>query len=346
MCIRDRADLVIAPFMPSNTARSGGTIFPIVKNIPPMYGSTPEHNPDKIGSYLMFVGIAATCITSSMFLTALAPNLLAVSLVKDIVNIDISWTDWFLIASIPMAILLIIMPIIAYILNPPEVKKSDDIVIWATQMLREIGAFSNKEKLMSLSVFLALLMWIFGGAIGINATTAALAVVCLILILNIIDVDDFFGNKQAWNVLTWFATLIALAKGLSITGFLDWISSSLEGYLEMIGSTTLIIVLMVIVFVVIHYFFASLTAHTVALLPLFLIVAKNIMGINEVEVLAISLCLTLGIMGIITPYAAGPTPIWYGANYIKASKFWCLGFVFGFIYLAVFIVFGVLPRIL
>ena len=27
------ADLILAPFMPSNTARSGGTIFPIVKNI-------------------------------------------------------------------------------------------------------------------------------------------------------------------------------------------------------------------------------------------------------------------------------------------------------------------------
>ncbi len=32
------SDLILAPFMPSNTARSGGTIFPIVKNIPILYG--------------------------------------------------------------------------------------------------------------------------------------------------------------------------------------------------------------------------------------------------------------------------------------------------------------------
>ena len=30
------SDLVLAPFMPSNTARSGGTIYPVVKNIPPL----------------------------------------------------------------------------------------------------------------------------------------------------------------------------------------------------------------------------------------------------------------------------------------------------------------------
>ena len=30
--------------MPSNTARSGGTIFPVIKNIPALYGSTPVAN--------------------------------------------------------------------------------------------------------------------------------------------------------------------------------------------------------------------------------------------------------------------------------------------------------------
>ena len=47
------SDLILAPFMPSNTARSGGTIFPIIKNIPPLYGSTPENNPRGLGAYLM-----------------------------------------------------------------------------------------------------------------------------------------------------------------------------------------------------------------------------------------------------------------------------------------------------
>lgn len=76
------ADGILAPFMPSNTARSAGTIFPIAINIPQMFDSLPDNQPRKMGAYISWVAIAATCVTSSMFLTALAPNLLAVSLVK------------------------------------------------------------------------------------------------------------------------------------------------------------------------------------------------------------------------------------------------------------------------
>ena len=36
------ADLLLAPFTPSNTARSGGTIYPIIANLPPLYGSKPR----------------------------------------------------------------------------------------------------------------------------------------------------------------------------------------------------------------------------------------------------------------------------------------------------------------
>ena len=33
------ADLLIAPFTPSNTGRSAGVIFPIIRGIPALYGS-------------------------------------------------------------------------------------------------------------------------------------------------------------------------------------------------------------------------------------------------------------------------------------------------------------------
>ena len=36
------ADTILAPFTPSNTARSGGTIYPVISNLPPLYDSKPE----------------------------------------------------------------------------------------------------------------------------------------------------------------------------------------------------------------------------------------------------------------------------------------------------------------
>lgn len=50
-------DLVLAPFIPSNAARSGGTIYLIVSSICPMFESYPDKNPRKIGSYLNWGGI-------------------------------------------------------------------------------------------------------------------------------------------------------------------------------------------------------------------------------------------------------------------------------------------------
>src|SRR5262245_3304749 len=38
-CATVLTDAILAPFTPSNTARSAGTIFPIVRNLPPLYGS-------------------------------------------------------------------------------------------------------------------------------------------------------------------------------------------------------------------------------------------------------------------------------------------------------------------
>ena len=68
-------DTILAPFTPSNTARSAGTISPVVANLPPLYGSLPNDlSARKIGGYIMWVTFAAGCVTSSLFMTACAPN--------------------------------------------------------------------------------------------------------------------------------------------------------------------------------------------------------------------------------------------------------------------------------
>src|SRR5262249_11335200 len=61
------ADTILAPFTPSNTARSGGTIYPVIKNLPPLYDSKPDDpSMRRIGSYIMWVAIATTCVTSTL----------------------------------------------------------------------------------------------------------------------------------------------------------------------------------------------------------------------------------------------------------------------------------------
>src|SRR5688572_25472170 len=61
------SDLLLAPFTPSNTARSAGTIYPIIRNIPELYGPGSCETPRRIGGYLMWVAFASTCVTSTLF---------------------------------------------------------------------------------------------------------------------------------------------------------------------------------------------------------------------------------------------------------------------------------------
>src|SRR4051794_39777315 len=134
------ADLLLAPFTPSNTARSGGTIYPVIRNLPLLYDSKPnDPSMRRMGSYLMWVAIASTCVTSSLFLTAFAPNLLAAELVKKIANVELGWVTWFIYFAPVGILLLALVPLLAYWLYPPEVKEGAEVPAWAATELRKMG---------------------------------------------------------------------------------------------------------------------------------------------------------------------------------------------------------------
>jgi L-tartrate/succinate antiporter len=332
------SDLVLSPFIPSNTARSGGTIFPIIESIPGLFGSTPENEPRKIGSYLMWTAIATTSVTSSLFLTGLAPNLLALSLVQKAAKVNITWTEWC-VGFLPVgAILFLSVPYLAYKLYPPTIKVSLDVHSWAGDELEKMGRITRKEILMAGAAILALLLWIFGGG-RFNATTVALMVLSLMILTGIVTWDDVIGNKQAWNVLVWFGTLVTLAEGLNRVGFLKWISEAVARSVTGVPVMTMVI-LLVAFFFLIHYIFASITAHVTGMLPVMLVIGMSVPGM-PVKMFAMLLCYTLGIMGIITPYATGPSPIYYGSGYISRKAYWSLGLFFGLYFLVVLVVVGV-----
>jgi L-tartrate/succinate antiporter len=324
------ADLVLAPGMPSNTARSAGTIFPVLRNIPALFGSHPGPTARRIGAYLMWTAFASTAVTSSLFMTALAPNLLAVALVKETAGLDITWGQW-LVGALPVGVVLLALtPLLVYLLYPPEIRSSHEAPAWAGEQLREMGSVSPKERVMTGLVLLSVALWIFGGHF-VSATTVVLIVISLMVVLRVLEWDEILGNTAAWNMLVWFATLVTLAGGLNEVGLIRWFaevfSRQLEGYPVMAVMASL-----VAFFFLIHYMFASLTAHTAAVLPVVLAVG---LGVPDLPVLpfALLLCHSLGLMGVITPYATGPAPVYYASGYVSRADFWRLGLIFGLVFL-------------
>jgi L-tartrate/succinate antiporter len=332
-------DLLLAPVTPSNTARSAGTIFPVIRNLPPLYDSLPnDPSARRIGGYLMWTSFAACAITSSLFMTALAPNLLAVELIGKLVHVQISWQQWFMAAA-PFALpLLFALPVFVYFVYPPEVTQGAQVPTWAAAEIGKMGRMSRSEIVLAALVVLAIVLWVFGGS-WMEAATAALLVIALMLVTGIVNWQDIAGNRTAWTTLTLLATLVTLAGGLAKTGFITWFADTVASHLTGL-SPTATVVCMVCVYFLSHYMFASLTAHTSALLPVMLAVGGGIPGI-PIARLALALALTTGIMGVITPYATGPGLVYYESGYIPPMHFWRLGTIFGAIFLAALLLIGV-----
>ncbi|VEI45998.1 oxoglutarate/malate translocator [Actinobacillus equuli] len=83
--------------------------------------------------------------TSYIFLTAMAPNALALSLMAPILGLNLNWVQWFLAASVPGLLCLFIIPFVCYLIAKPELTKVDNKAI-AKKGLEELGPMSFREN--------------------------------------------------------------------------------------------------------------------------------------------------------------------------------------------------------
>jgi len=333
------ADAILAPFIPSPTARSGGIIYPIVNDLALEYDSRPnDPSSRRVGSYLMWVAIATTCVTSSLFLTAASFNLLAAGLVEKLTQVDLRWLDWFKTAAPAILPLLVAIPIVTYWLYPPEVKHSAQVSDWAAQQLEKIGGITRREIILAAIVVLSLILWVGGGKYVSAATVAGIAV-SLMLITRVLTWNDIAEHKRAWTTFAWLGALIALCDALNRVGFVKWFADGIASHMNGFSPRLAMVVLLVVFFVA-HYLFASVDAYTTALLPVILLTGASIPGI-PVKELALLLCMELGIMGIITPFADAASPIYANSGYLPSKDYWRLGTIFGALFLIFFLAVGV-----
>ena len=336
------SDLVLAPATPSNTARSGGTIYPIVSNIPRIYGSEPGPTAGRIGTYVMWTAFATTAVTSSLFLTALAPNAAALSIAKKIAGVDVGWSQWF-IGFAPLGILLLILvPLLSYMICRPEVKESPEIVEWSSNELKAMGPLSRNEWIMAALVLLAMFLWICGSnpddqpaAAGIELHQPDHGGLCRDL-ADAVDRRDRVRGHRSRKERVGSVLLFHLAADAVVGPQRNRLHQMGGGGLRQgaggLGPTVGMI-LLVSFFFWVHYFFSSITSHAAAVLPVVLAVGSSIPGLS-MPTLTLLCVYSLGLMGVISPYATGPAPMYYGSGYIGKGDFWKFGLIFGVIYFA------------
>lgn len=318
-------DLLLSPAIPSLTARSGGILFPIISAVSKAFGSEPHSHPKKLGSFLFLTAFQGSVITSAMFLTSMAGN----PLVADIVakaGVNLNWATWALAASVPGCISLLLLPLVLYKFYPPEVKHTPDAKRFAKEKLKELGPMNVDEWLMLSVFFLLVILWVGGAMICMNATTAALIGLCLLLVTKVLGWEEIIKEKTAWDTLIWFSVLIMLATYLNKFGLTEWFSQSLVQHLQT-SSWQMGFFILSFVYFFSHYFFASNVAHIGSMLSpfFFLMIALG----TPPMLAALVLGFFSSLFGGLTHYGCGPAPIFYGAGYVKIQDWWKFGLILG-----------------
>ena len=330
-------DLVLAPATPSNTARAGGVIYPVLRSISETFGSKPsDHTERKLGSYLTYTEFQGDLITSAMFLTAMSGNPLAVSIAASL-GIQITWMKWFIAAIVPGIISLIIIPLLIYWIYPPEIKDIPNAVKMADNKLKEIGPLTNSEKRMLFCFLVVLTLWILGGNLGLDATMTAFIGVSLLLLLKVLDWSDIVTEKSAWNIFVWFAVLVGMANQLNALGVIKYYSTSIGSLVHGMNWPVVLLTIVVVYFFS-TYMFASGIAHISALFAAFLSVAiaAGVPGILA----ALVLCFFSNLNGSSTSYSMGPSPIFYGSGYVSQSRWWGMNLIVFAAYMVIWLGIG------
>ena len=320
-------DLLLSPATPSNTARSGGIVFPIINSVAVALGSEPEKSPKKAGRYLMMNVYMVVKTTSYIFLTAMAPNALALSLMAPILGFNIDWLHWFLAASVPGLLCLFLIPLICYWVSPPEMKEVDNKEI-ARKGLEELGPMSYREKALIVLFIIALFGWIFSSALNLNATIVALIVMVCCIVLSIVSWDDILKNKGGWNTLIWYGGIIGMSGLLEKAKFFEWLAESLKAILQFEGQGTLALIVILTLSVAVRYLFASGGAYVAAMVPVFATIG-HVAG-APAQLLALGLLFANSYGGSVTHYGGGPGPIAFGAGYNDIKSWWTAGAIIAF----------------
>lgn len=333
------ADLVMAPMTPSNTARAGGILFPIVLNVARAFGSEPGPTASRIGSFLMLTLYQGDLVVSAMFLTATAPNPLVAGFAQQISGTTVSWLTWAAAAAVPGVLGLVAVPFVVYRLCPPAVRETSTAQALAAERLRAMGPIARDERI-TLAVFTVVLsLWLSSEWHGVSPTAVAWCGLTILLLTRVLAWQDVLEEQGAWNALIWFGGLMMLSAELNNAGFPSAFATAAGRFVDG-WSWWWALVVLVVVYLYSHYGFASLIAHVTAMFPAFFAVSIALGAPPLVTALAFGFFSSLN--ASITHYGTGPAPIVFGAGYVTQPHWWRIGFVVSLVHLAVWLPAGFL----
>ena len=330
-------DVVLGPFIPSHTARSGGVVVPVLRSIcHSAFATASSADAHRTSGFLTLATYQSTCVTCAMFMTAMAGNPLAAELAAQ-QGVQITWGLWALAALVPGLVSLAVVPLLVYATFTPPVTHSPEARELARRELAALGPMRRNERIL-LGVFAALLvLWAFGSSIGLSTAASAFGAIAVLLLTGVLAWEHVSHEHEAWTTFMWFAVLLMMATELGELGVTKWFSDVVTGA---IGETGWVqgFLLLSLAYFYSHYLFASNTAHISAMYAPFLVIA---LALGTPPFLA---ALVLGffsnLFGTLTHYAAAAAPVFFGAGFVPVNTWWKIGALTSIVNIVIWLAIG------
>ena len=331
------ADLVLAPFIPSDTARGGGVVFPVTRSVAKAFGSEPGPTARKMGSFLMLVSFHTTYTASAMFLTGMAANPLIAEFAYKIGHVELTWGRWLSGSIVPGMLTLAFVPWLLFRLTRPEIQDTSAAREMARKELARRGPMGREEKWLVAIMAGVMAGWVTSPWHGLANTFVALCGLCALLLARVIAWEDLLAEQKAWDALIWFAPLVMMADTMNENGAIKVLSGGLFGVVH--GWPWLVVsIVLVTAYCYVHYAFASMTAQVTALYPGFL--AAALAGGVPPMMAALPLAYFSSLNAAMTHYGTGSAPVFFGAGYVRQGEWWRLGFLISVVNLVIWLGIG------
>jgi DASS family divalent anion:Na+ symporter len=282
----------------------------------------------------MYQGSAVAC---SMFITGQASNLLGANLAAKLANVQVTAPSWFAAAIVPGLLSCLVVPWITYRVLKPEVTHTPEAPAFARSELVKMGPLSRNEWI-TLLVFVSVgLLWLTTIWHRIDVTLVALGGIVVLLATGTMTWQTAAAERSAWDVFIWYGGMLRMGELLNNTGSTRVLAENVGGLFTGIP-WEIVLAAILIIFFYAHYFFASITAHMLAMFPPFVAV---LIGIGVPPQLAVySLLCLANLTAGLTHYGTTTGPILFGTGYVTRAEWWWVGLIVSIANVLIWIVAG------
>lgn len=236
--------LVVTPFIPALIGK-GVILAPIASAASKALGYAKS---SKAATGLFLTIWVTSGILGYAFLTGAAPAMITVGMLPADQQANWTWTNWFLAAAVWFVVTAVLCYIAILVLYDPRKDKSvkgasgaeagcgdeavamaaDNTLVrekgFAKKQLAAMGPMSRDEKITAVLLAAAILGWIFGSKIGINAATVSITVLAIMAVIGLVNTKDF-TSCIPWDTVIFIGGILSLASLLTQLGISTWLAT-------------------------------------------------------------------------------------------------------------------------